>query len=274
MEVPFDPSSLQIEQARYESKDGTKIPISLVVKKGQRSHCPLPTFLTGYGGFGANRTHQFNAYSAFLIENGFLFAVANVRGGSEFGAEWHRSGKRHNRQNAFNDFIAAAEWLVAQGYTTPNKIAIGGMSNGGLLVGASLTQRPDLFRAVLCVAPLLDMLRFHLFDNADFNRDEFGSPEDAEDFQHLFEYSPYHRVTEGLYYPSVLIVSGDLDRTCNPMHARKMTARLQAANASGNPVLLDYNPTRGHNPTQPLYRRIDALTDRLTFICNELGVSI
>lgn len=273
--MAFDPSSVEIEQSRYESKDGTEIPITLMRKKGeQRSSRPLPVFLTGYGGFGTSRTPQFNAYSTFLIENGFVFAVPNLRGGGEFGAEWHRTGKRHNRQNAFDDFVAAAEWLTADGLTTPQRIAIGGMSNGGLLVGAALTQRPELFRVVVCVAPFLDMLRYHLFDDSCFAVEEFGCSENEEDFRHLFAYSPYHRVKDDVAYPSVLIVSGDLDRNCNPMHARKMTARLQAANNSAHPILLDYKETWGHVPAQPLSRRIEALTDRLAFICNELGVTV
>jgi len=272
MQVPWDPSLLEVEQARYKSKDGTEIPISLVSKKGCRTSRGLPTFLTGYGGFGSSRGAQFNFYSAFLIEHGFLFAVANLRGGGEFGAEWHRAGKRHNRQNAFDDFIAAAEWLIAEGLAIPEKIAIGGMSNAGLLVGAALTQRPDLFGVVVCMAPLLDMLRYHISDP--HCRNEFGCSENEEDFQHLLAYSPYHRVENDATYPSVLIVSGDLDKTCNPMHARKMTARLQATTNSRHPALLDYRPTWGHNPAQPLTRRIDALTDRLGFMCHELGVNI
>ncbi len=271
-QVPFDSSSILVEQTRYKSKDGTEIPISLVMKKGTQSSCPRPVFLTGYGGFGSSRTPQFNAYSAFLIENGFLFAVANLRGGGEFGTDWHRAAQRHKRQNAIDDFISAAEWLVAMGLTTPGKLAIGGVSNGGLLVGAALTQRPDLFRVVVCVGPILDMLRYHLFDTAHYSINEFGHADNEEDFRHLLAYSPYHRIRNNVSYPSVLIVSGDLDRACNPMHARKMAARLQAANNSGHAILLDYRKTWGHVPVQPLTGRIEALTDRLAFICHELGV--
>src|SRR6266568_421649 len=270
----FDASSFEIKQVRYKSKDGTLVPMFLVARKGQRSSGPLPTFLTGYGGFGNSLTPQFNAYSTFLIEQGFLFAVANLRGGGEFGKEWHRAGKRHNHQNAIDDFIAGAEWLLENRYAAPGKIAIGGGSNGGLLVGAALTQRPDLFRAVVCLGPLLDMLRYHLFDFASMWVDEYGAPEMQDDFRHILAYSPYHRVEERVPYPAVLFVSGDADTRCNPMHARKMTARLQAATNSGRPILLDYRPTWGHVPLQPLTRRIEALTDRLAFICYELGVSI
>jgi len=273
--VQLDPSSFEVAQVHYKSKDGTEIPMFLVARKGWRSSGrPLPTFLSAYGGFGISRTPQFNAYSTFLVEHGFLFAFANLRGGGEFGEEWHRTAKRHNRQNAFDDFIAAAEWLITQGYAVPDKIAIGGGSNGGLLMGAALTQRPDLFRVVMCVGPLLDMLRYHLFDSARMWMDEYGTAEREDDFFHLHAYSPYHRVKEGAAYPSVMLISGDEDKCCNPMHARKMAARLQAATNSLRPILLEYKPKWGHLPVQPLTQRIEAVTDRLAFICHELGISL
>ncbi len=272
--VTFDPSSFEIEQVTYKSKDGTLVPMFLVAAKGRGFSKPLRTFLTGYGGFGISLTPQFGAYSTFLIEQGFLLAVTNLRGGGEFGEEWHRAGKRHNRQNAIDDFIAGAEWLLENGYAAPGKIAIGGGSNGGLLVAAALTQRPDLFRAVVCVGPLLDMLRYHLFDFANMWVDEYGTSEMEDDFPHILAYSPYHGVKERISYPAVFIVSGDADTRCNPMHARKMTARLQAATSSGRPILLEYNPSWGHTPLQSLTRRIEALTDRLAFVCHELEVSV
>lgn len=273
-QVPFDPSSLEVSQVSYPSKDGTKIPMFLVSRKGHHHSGANPSFLTGYGGFGASKTPQFAAYATFLVERGVLLALANLRGGSELGAEWHLAGKRHNRQNAVEDFIAGGEWLLTNGYAAPGTLAIGGGSNAGLLVGAALTQRPDLFRAVICLGPLLDMLRYHKFDLADEWVDEYGSAEDAEDFRFLRAYSPYHRVQDGVAYPAVMLISGDADTRCNPMHARKMAARLQAATVSEHPILLDYRPEWGHMPVQPLTRRIDALTDRLAFICHELGVSI
>jgi len=184
------------------------------------------------------------------------------------------AAKRYNRQNAFDDFISAAEWLLAQDYAAPGRIAIGGGSNAGLLVGVAMTQRPDLFRAVICVGPLLDMLRYHKFDQARFSAEEYGSAENPQDFSYLRTYSPYHRVKDGVSYPAVMLISGDADTRCNPMHARKMAARLQAATSSGHPILLDYRPTWGHMPVQPLSARIEALTDRLAFICHELGVGV
>ncbi|MCI0721927.1 MAG: prolyl oligopeptidase family serine peptidase, partial [Acidobacteria bacterium] len=247
-QVPFDPSSIEVDQVRYPSKDGTLVPMFLVSQKGRRHKAPLPTFLTGYGGFGTSITPQFTAYATFLMEQGCLFAVANLRGGAEFGQQWHEAGKRHNRQNAIDDFLAAAEWLVAEGHAAPGRIAIGGGSNAGLLVGAALTQRPDLFRAVVCLGPLLDMLRYQFFDFADMWVDEYGSAENEGDFRHLVAYSPYHRVVDGVSYPAVMLISGDADTRCNPMHARKTTARLQAATSSAHPILLDYRPTWGHMP--------------------------
>jgi len=272
-EVPFDSSSVEVNQVSYPSKDGTQIPMFLICQK-ERGSRQLPTFLTGYGGFGASITPQFAAYAAFLIEHGFLFAVANLRGGAEFGRQWHLAGRRHNRQNAIDDFIAAAEWLLSTGHTDLEGLAIGGGSNAGLLVGAALTQRPDLFRAVICLGPLLDMLRYHKFDMAQRWVEEFGSTDDPDDFRALRAYSPYHNVRAGIAYPAAMLITGDADSRCNPMHARKMTAALQAATSSQRTVLLDYRRTWGHVAVQPLTARIEALTDRLAFICQELGVTV
>jgi len=271
--MAFDPSSIELQHVHYKSTDGTEVPMYLVARKRRLSNGPLPTLLTGYGGFGYNHTPQFKASSAFLIEQGFLFAIANIRGGGELGEQWHLAGKRHKRQKSFDDFIAAAEWLVDKGYADPKKLAISGGSNAGLLMGAALTQRPILFRAVVCSGPLLDMLRYHHFDHANGWIEEYGTADNPEDFRHLFAYSPYHSVRNGVSYPSVMLVSGDADTRCNPMHARKMAARLQAASSSGNPILLNYKPTWGHVAVQPLSVRVDAVTDRLLFICFELGVS-
>jgi prolyl oligopeptidase len=208
------------------------------------------------------------------MEQGFLFAVPALRGGSELGEQWHRAGKRQNRQNSFNDFVAAAEWLIREQRSISSRIAIGGGSNAGLLVGAAITQRPDLFCIAICLGPLLDMARYHLFDFAAGWVDEYGSPEDEHDFHPLMAYSPYHHVLDRVAYPAVLLISGDADTRCNPMHARKMAARLQAATSSSRPVLLDYKPAWGHTPVQPLSTKIEALTDRLAFVCHELGVHV
>ncbi len=272
--VPFDPSVIAVEEVVYTSKDGTSIPLLLATRTDLSHSGPLPTFLTGYGGFGSCVTPRFTAFATFLMEQGFLFAVPALRGGSELGREWHLAGKRERRQNSFDDFIAAAEWLLSQRRSAPGRIAIGGGSNAGLLVGAAITQRPDLFRAAICLGPLLDMTRYHLFDFAAGWADEYGSPDDEGDFRALFAYSPYHRVQDGIAYPAVLLISGDADTRCNPMHTRKMAARLQAASTSGHPILLDYKPAWGHTPVQPLSTKIEALTDRLAFICQELDVQV
>jgi prolyl oligopeptidase len=219
-------------------------------------------------------TPQFSVFVTFLLERGCLFAVPNIRGGSEFGTAWHTAAVRRNRQTAYDDFLSAAEWLINTGRTSSGKLAIFGGSNSGLLAATAMTQRPELFRAVVCMVPMLDMLRYHLFDNAHFWRDEYGTAEDAEDFTALVKYSPYHGVREGALYPATMIVSGDADRNCNPLHARKMTARLQASNASENPIVLDYGKFRGHSPVLPLSERIEALTSRLAFVCEQLGLPV
>jgi prolyl oligopeptidase len=272
--VPFDPSLFAVEEVVYASKDGTSVPLLLAGRKDLIHSGPLPTFLTGYGGFGSCMTPRFTAFASFLMEQGFLYAVPALRGGSELGEEWHFAGKRDKRQNSFDDFIAAAEWLLSQGRSAPGHIAIGGGSNAGLLVGAAVTQRPDLFRVAICLGPLLDMTRYHLFDFAAIWAEEYGSPNDECDFRFLLAYSPYHHVQDGAEYPAILLISGDADTRCNPLHARKMAARLQAANRSEWPVLLDYKPDWGHTPVQPLSIKIKALTDRLAFICHELGVQV
>ncbi len=272
--IPFDPSMIAVEEVSYLSKDGVSIPLFLAGRKDMFGSGPLPTFLTGYGGFGSCATPRFTAFATFLIEQGVLFAVPALRGGSELGEGWHRAGQRELRQSSFDDFIAAAEWLLSRRHSARDRIAIGGGSNAGLLVGAAITQRPDLFRAAICLGPLLDMVRYHLFDFAAGWAEEYGSPEDERDFHCLLRYSPYHRVQDGTEYPAVLLISGDADTRCNPMHARKMAARLQAANRSEHPILLDYKTAWGHTPVQPMSVKIDSLTDRLAFLCHELGVPV
>jgi prolyl oligopeptidase len=272
--VLFKASQISVEEVEYTSKDGTSVPLFLAHHKDFSHAGPLPTFLTGYGGFGSCVTPRLTAFATFLMEQGFLFAVPALRGGSELGEQWHLAGQRQRRQNSFDDFIAAAECLLSRRRSTKGRIAIGGGSNAGLLVGAGITQRPDLFRAAICLGPLLDMTRYHLFDFAAGWADEYGSPEDEQDFHCLLSYSPYHRIQDGAEYPAVLLISGDADTRCNPMHARKMAARLQAANRSKHSILLDYKPAWGHTPVQPQTVKIESLTDRLAFVCYELGVQV
>jgi len=272
--IPFDSADYSHAQIWFSSKDGTRIPMFLVGRHKVLKGNDNPTIMTSYGGYGVSMTPQFSVFVAFLMERGCLFALPNIRGGSEFGVEWHNAAKRQNRQTAYDDFLCAAEWLITTGRTAPGKLAMFGGSNSGLLVGAALTQRPDLFCAVVCMVPMLDMLRYHLFDNADVWKDEFGTADNPEDFNILTKYSPYHQVRDGVPYPATMLVSGDADRNCNPLHARKMTARLQAANASEHPIFLDYSSFRGHSPVLPLSDRIEALTDRMAFLCDQLGLPV
>lgn len=272
--IPFDPVDYSHSQIWYASKDGTKVPMYLVGRRDVLGGTENPTIMTSYGGYGVSMTPQFSIFVAYLMEHGCLFALPNIRGGSEFGVDWHNAAKRRNRQTAYDDFLSAAEWLINTGRTASGKLAIFGGSNSGLLVGAALTQRPDLFRAVVCMVPMLDMLRYHLFDNAHVWKDEFGTVDDADDFAVLAKYSPYHQVRNGVAYPATMIVSGDADRNCNPLHARKMTARLQAANVSEHPIFLDYSKFRGHSPVLPLSQRIEALTDRMAFLCDQLQLPV
>jgi prolyl oligopeptidase len=272
--IPFDSQEYAHVQVSFPAKDGTRIPMFLVGRHEVLADGLHPTIMTSYGGFGVSMTPQFSVFVSFLMERACLFALPNIRGGSEFGLEWHNAAKRRNRQVAVDDFVGGAEWLIETGWTTTKKLAIFGGSNSGLLVGGALTQRPDLFRAVVCMVPLLDMLRYHLFDNAHAWVDEFGTADDPDDFPALARYSPYHQVRDGVAYPATMIVSGDADGNCNPLHARKMTARLQAANISDNPIILDYSPFRGHSPVLPLSERIEALTDRMAFLCQQLELPV
>ncbi len=268
--VSLDSAQHSVRQVWYDSKDGTRIPMFVVGRREVLERERNPVILTSYGGFRASMTPQFSVFVAFLMERGCVFALPNIRGGGEFGATWHLAARRHLRQRAFDDFIAAAEWLIEGGIAAANRIAIFGGSNSGLLVGAALTQAPVLFRAVVCMAPLLDMLRYHLFDAAGKWIDEYGTAEDPHDFGALWGYSPYHRIRDNTPYPAVMMVTGDADQKCNPLHARKMVARLQAATLSPYPVILDYSKHRGHTPVLPLSTRVQALSDRMAFLCDQL----
>jgi len=269
--VPVDEAAFEVRQASVTSKDGTRVPVFLLHRKGLEAGSPRATLLTGYGGFRITRTPTFSARAALWAERGGVYALASLRGGGEYGEEWHRAGMLDRKQNTFDDFVAAAEWLVASGTTRPDRLAIFGGSNGGLLVGAAFTQRPELFGAVVCAVPLLDMVRYHRFLVARFWIPEYGSAEDPDQFRTLFAYSPYHRVVDGTRYPAVLLVSGDSDTRVAPLHARKMAARLQAASASGRPVLLHYDTKAGHSSGKPVSRQIDDTTDELVFLLWQVG---
>ena len=264
--VPIDPDKFEVKQVWYESKDQTRVPMFLVYRKGLQLDGSNPALLTGYGGFDVSLTPNFSAEAAVWAERGGVFALPNLRGGGEFGEAWHHAGMLANKQKVFDDFIAAAEWLVKNRYTQPSKLSIAGGSNGGLLVGAALTQRPDLFGAVVCRYPLLDMLRYQKFLVAQFWVPEYGSSDNPEQFKYIYAYSPYQHVQKGANYPAVLMVSGDGDTRVDPLHARKMAAMLQWAAGSNRPVLLDYDTKSGHSGGRPLNKQIDEYTDELGFL--------
>jgi len=271
--VPVRSEPVVIEQVGYTSKDGTHVPMFVAHRKDVPLDGRNPTLLTGYGGFNQSQLPGFSARAAFWIENGGVFALPSLRGGGEFGEAWHRAGMLGQKQNVFDDFIAAAEWLIAHKYTSPDRLAISGGSNGGLLVGAALTQRPELFRAVVCAYPLLDMLRYHRFLVAGYWVPEYGSAEDAAQFSVLRAYSPYHHVKPGERYPAVLFITGDGDTRVAPLHARKMAALLQASTGSDRPVLLHYDTKAGHSGGLPASKVIEDLTNEMRFLFWQLGMS-
>jgi prolyl oligopeptidase len=271
---PVDAAAFEVERVQVTSRDGTHLPMFLVHKKGVARDGARPTLLTGYGGFNVNMQPTWTPSAAPFLERGGVYALAILRGGGEYGETWHQAGMLGKKQNVFDDFIAAAEWLVAHKVTSPRHLAISGRSNGGLLVGAALTQRPDLFRAVVCGVPLLDMLRYDRFRIAQLWIPEYGAPADPQAFKWLYAYSPYHHVTDGARYPAILIHSAESDTRVDAMHARKMTARLQAATASGHPVLLRLESKAGHGAGKPLGKTIDQLTDEWSFLFRELGVTM
>lgn len=277
VEVPLQSDDFEVRQVWYESKDKTRVPMFIAYRKGTRLDGSNPSLLTGYGGFDLSLSPEFSAEAAAWVEGGGVFAVPNLRGGGEFGEKWHQAGMLQNKQNVFDDFIAAAQYLIDNHYTNPSKLGITGQSNGGLLVGASLTQRPDLFRAVVCRYPLLDMLRYENFLVARYWVPEYGSAvASAEQFKVLYAYSPYQNVKQGTNYPAVLFVSGDGDTRVAPLHARKMAAMLQWATSSENrserPILLSYDTKSGHSGGRPLSKQIDEYVDELSFFYWQLGV--
>ncbi|HEX2250931.1 MAG TPA: prolyl oligopeptidase family serine peptidase, partial [Gemmatimonadales bacterium] len=270
----IDPDEFEVRQVSYQSRDGTSITMFIVHRVGLELNGDNPTYLTGYGGFNISMTPSFSRSLLLWLEHGGVLAVPNLRGGGEYGEGWHQAGMLANKQNTFDDFIAAAEWLIQARYTRPERLAAAGGSNGGLLVGAVLTQRPELFRAVLVQVPLLDMLRYHHFLIARLWIPEYGSADDPEQFRWLKSYSPYHHVRDGRPYPAVLLATAESDTRVDPMHARKMTARLQAASSSERPVLLRLEARAGHGAGKPLSKVLDELTDSWTFVFSELGVEV
>jgi prolyl oligopeptidase len=273
--VKADLDAFETSQVFYTSKDGTRVPMFLTYRKGLRPDGRNPTVLYAYGGFDIPETPSFSVSNLVWMEMGGVYALANLRGGGEYGEEWHQAGMFERKQNVFDDFIAAAEWLIAKRYTSRDRLSIYGGSNGGLLVGAALTQRPDLFRAVVCSYPLLDMIRFHKFLVAAYWVPEYGSADDPDQFRHISAYSPYHNVKPGVEYPAVLFITGDADTRVAPLHARKMTALLQASTGSDpaeRPILLRYDTKAGHSGGTPVTKQIDDLADEMLFLDWQLGV--
>jgi prolyl oligopeptidase len=274
VEADLDPAQYEVAQVSYPSADGTAITMFVVSRTGLVRDGGNPVYLTGYGGFNISMTPAFSRSLLLWVERGGVVAIPNIRGGGEYGEAWHQGGMLGRKQNSFDDFIAAAEWLIRENYTRPERLAAAGGSNGGLLMGAVLTQRPELFAAVVVQVPLLDMLRYHRFLIARLWIPEYGSAEDPEQFRWLRAYSPYHHVRDGTAYPAVLLATAESDTRVDPMHARKMTARLQAATGSDRPVLLRLEARAGHGAGKPLNKVLDELTDTWTFVFWQLGVEV
>ena len=248
----------------------------IVSKKGVVKNGQNPTLLTGYGGFNISMSPGFNRSMYLWMEHGGVYAVANLRGGNEFGEDWHRAGMLEKKQNVFDDFIAASEYLISEKYTDKNHLAIYGGSNGGLLMGAMMTQRPDLFRAVVCMVPLLDMLRYQNFQIAKLWIPEYGSADDPKQFDFIYAYSPYHHVKAGQEYPAILFMTADTDTRVDPMHAKKMTALMQAEAKNGDskdrPILLRIDSKAGHGQGKPVAKQVEDSTDMYSFLFWQLGV--
>jgi prolyl oligopeptidase len=273
IKTDIDVSRFEQKQVWYKSKDGTRVPMFLAYLKGTKLDGSNPTLLYGYGGFGSIMKPYFARNRFLWMENGGVYAQACIRGGGEFGEDWHKAGMFGNKQNSFDDFIAAGEWLVQEGYTSSDKLVIKGGSNGGLLVAAVTMQRPELFRVVVASAGVHDMLRFHLWHFGRFHTTEYGNPEIEKNFRYLLAYSPYHNVKPGTRYPAMLFAASDTDTRVHHAHSMKIVARLQAANRSCNPAVLRLETDIGHGWGASRTRIVDELTDEWTFVFQELGMS-
>ncbi|MEY3276940.1 MAG: hypothetical protein RL153_2208, partial [Verrucomicrobiota bacterium] len=269
--VEFNPDDYETRQVWVTSKDGTRLPMFVTHRKGLKLDGNNPTLLYGYGGFNISLTPAFSVGNLVWMEMGGVYAVPNLRGGGEYGEEWHQAGTKLRKQNVFDDFIASGEWLVRNGYTTPRKLAIQGGSNGGLLVGACMTQRPDLFGACLPAVGVLDMLRFHQFTIGWAWRSDYGSSENEAEFKALLAYSPYHNLRPGTAYPPTLVTTADHDDRVVPAHSFKFAARLQEAHAGAAPVLIRIETKAGHGAGKPTAKIIEERSDQLAFIARHLG---
>ncbi|HSF24837.1 MAG TPA: prolyl oligopeptidase family serine peptidase, partial [Blastocatellia bacterium] len=264
--VDFNPSDYTTTQVFYKSKDGTRVPMFITHKKGLKQDGSNPTYLYGYGGFNVPMTPAFSVANLVWMERGGVYAMANLRGGGEYGKEWHEAGTKERKQNVFDDFIAAAEWLIENKYTSTPKLAIGGGSNGGLLIGAVMNQRPDLFGACVPAVGVMDMLRFHKFTIGYAWVSDYGSPDKPEDFKALYAYSPLHNIKPGVAYPPTLIMTADHDDRVFPAHSFKYAAALQAAQSGSAPVLIRIESRAGHGAGTPVSKLIEEAADRWAFL--------
>ncbi|MDY6764197.1 MAG: prolyl oligopeptidase family serine peptidase, partial [Halobacteria archaeon] len=265
-------SDIVVKQEWYESKDGTEVPMFIIHKKGIELDGDNPTLVHGYGGFEISITPSFDKYRLPFVEDGGVFAQPNLRGGGEFGEEWHHAAMHDKKQNTFDDMISAVEYLIQKGYTRKDRVGIMGGSNGGLTVGAVVTQRSDLVKACFCSVPLLDMLRFHKFLLGESWTTEYGSPENEEDYEYIKEYSPYHNVNER-NYPAVMFKTAESDTRVHPAHARKMTALMQERNTSDNPIILRTETSTGHGVGKPISKIVEEELDQWCFLYDQLGVN-
>ncbi|HLX21801.1 MAG TPA: prolyl oligopeptidase family serine peptidase, partial [Usitatibacter sp.] len=272
-----DPSKVSFSDAEVtremaKSKDGAMIPVNLIMKKGTKLDGSNPLLLYGYGGYGLSERPHFSLWARVWLDHGGIFATVNLRGGGEYGEAWHLAGNLVNKQHVFDDMIGAAEHVIARGYTKPERLCAVGGSNGGLLMGAILTQRPDLFRAVWSAVGIYDMLRVELTPNGAFNVTEFGTVKDEAQFKALYAYSPYHHVKDGAAYPAILFSTGENDGRVDPYNSRKMVARLQAADPKGRPILLRISGDTGHGIGTSLDKRVAEDADGLSFLMSQLGM--
>jgi prolyl oligopeptidase len=272
--VKFNPADYEVKQVFYPSKDGTRVPMFLAHKKGIKLDGSNPTLLYGYGGFNISLTPGFSITRLAWMEMGGVYAVPNLRGGGEYGEDWHQAGTKLKKQNVFDDFLAAAEWLIANKYTRPDRLAIQGGSNGGLLVGACMTQRPELFGACLPAVGVMDMLRFQKFTAGRFWVDDYGSADNADEFKALFAYSPYHNLKKGTKYPPTLVTTADTDDRVVPGHSFKFAAALQHAHAGDAPVLIRIETRAGHGAGKPTAKLIEEAADQWAFLVKVLGMKL
>ena len=271
--VDFDPSQFEVKQVFYSSKDGTRVPMFIAHKKGIKLDGNNPTLLYAYGGFGISLTASFSPTRIAWMEMGGVFAQPNLRGGGEYGNDWHEAGKKEHKQNVFDDFIAAGEWLIENGYTNPKKLAIMGGSNGGLLVGAVMCQRPDLFGAALPIVGVMDMLQFHKWTAGRYWVDDYGCADNPEDFAFLRAYSPYHNLKEGVEYPATMVVTADTDDRVVPGHSFKFAARLQEAHSGSEPVVIRIETNAGHGAGKSTAKTIEEYTDMWGFLAENLHMT-